>query len=266
MAQQRAFYREQLHISFSQMNTYLMCPEKFRQQYVKRAPPSHRSPELIFGSAIHAALAIYHESIMGSGEKLGLQQVLDEFDALFDIVDEGAIPILWEDEGSREELSAQGHALLTLYYETIVPNKVLAVEKQFSMPLKSPRHGGDAEEALVGFIDLIEEDEDGTVWITELKSAARRYDSTRLRFDKQMSIYAAAKDAMGVPNAKMRFLVLLKTKEPAIETYEIKRGAAEIAETNHVISEVLRAIDQQIYYPLRSWLCSKCPYRATCGD
>ena len=153
---------------------------------------------------------------MGTGERIGVEELVNEFDSIFDMVDEGPIPILWEDEGSREQLCAQGHALLRLYHETIVPKKVLAVEKQFSIPIINPRNGGNAEEALVGFIDLIEEDEDGTVWITELKTAARRYDSARLRFDKQMSIYAAAKVNMGVPEAKMRFLVLLKTKKPSI--------------------------------------------------
>ncbi len=266
MANQRTFFREQLHISYSQLNTYLLCPELFRQKYVKRAPPSHKSPELIFGSAIHSALAIYHESIMGEDDPIGLPEILAEFDAIFDVADEGAIPVLWEDEGSPEKLTEQGHGLLSLYHETVVPNKVLAVEKPFSIPLTDPLRGGDAEEAMVGFVDLIEEDKDGTVWITELKTAARKYDATRLRFDKQVTVYSAAREELGHPEAKLRFLVLLKTKKPAIEIYEIKRGAAEIAETNHVVSEVLRAIDNRIFYPLRGWMCSKCPYRATCGD
>ena len=41
------------HVSYSQLNTFLMCPLRYRFQYVEEIPPAFKSAALAFGSAIH---------------------------------------------------------------------------------------------------------------------------------------------------------------------------------------------------------------------
>lgn len=253
----------QLHVSYSQIHTYLICPEKFRQQYVASRPPSHRSGDLVFGSAVHGALARYHAHLMESGEKPPLDEVKREFDALWDIEQGDGAPVLWEDAETPDKLVERGHNLLALYHETHTPRRVLAVERSFTLPAGTL--GGNQEEAIVGAVDLVEEDKDGTVYITELKTAGRRYDDIRLQHDLQLSVYAAARVALGFPDARLRFRVLLKTKRPGIETYDVRREEEQLAEMRTVVTQVLRAIDHGIYYPLRSWACAGCAFRSTCG-
>lgn len=253
-----------LHVSFSQVSTYLLCPEKFNQAYVKGRTPSHRAGNLIFGSAVHEALAWYHEHLKTESTKPPLPDLLAVFDREFQAATAGAVPVMWDDEGAAP-MAQKGRDLLALYYETATPHRVLAVEQGFSIPRIDPDTGTVEEEVLTGVVDLVEQDADGTVWVTELKTAARRFDDARLRFDHQMSVYTAARKALGFPDAKLRFRVLLKTKKPAIETYEILRDEFQVAETGRVLAQVLRAVDAGIFYPLRGWQCSGCPYRLACG-
>ena len=52
--------RHQLHLSYSQINTYLTCSLRYFFQYVKGYGPEHTSSALALGSSIHASLARYY--------------------------------------------------------------------------------------------------------------------------------------------------------------------------------------------------------------
>ena len=81
-----------------------------------------------------------------------------------------------------------------------------------------------------------------------------------------MTIYAAAREALGVPGAGLRYRLLLKGKEARIEDVVVSRDEAQVEETRHVLRQVLRAIDQRVFYPIRGWACMRCPYRASGGE
>jgi putative RecB family exonuclease len=66
------------HLSYSQISTYLMCPLRYRFQYVELIPPAFKSAALAFGSAIHEAVgAFYHEVL--TGDELRPDQMLDVY-------------------------------------------------------------------------------------------------------------------------------------------------------------------------------------------
>jgi hypothetical protein len=257
--------RNPLHVSFSQVSTWLRCPESFRLRYVAGAAPSHQSANLVFGSAIHGALAFHHECLRRDGKPAVLDEVLHDFADRWQAAQESSLRIQWDDEDSPQKLFDLGRELLTLYLETVQVGAVLAVEKQFSLPIYDSR-GARLEETLVGFVDVIEQDADGSVWITELKTAARRFDEFRLLYDHQLSLYAAAREVLGIPNAGLRFRVLLKQKKPAVVTYDVPRQALQVAESLHVVRQVLRAVDAGIFFPVRSYQCTSCAFRARCGE
>lgn len=262
----RPFARGELFVSQTQMNTYLLCSEQFRLKYVNGASPSHRSSELVFGSAVHATLAMFHNHMKDFGFRQPSDLMCRVFDEQFAKAIGGNVPVLWQDADARERLVEQGRALVTLYVETAKIGKVLAVEQPFSLaPDRLPRAFAFTER-VVGVIDLIEQDEDGSVVITELKTAARKFDDQRLQHDMPLSLYAAVANELGFSTAKLRFRVLLKQKKPAMDVYDVRRDSWQLTETGRTMTQVLRAIDHGIFYPVRSWACSTCAYRAECGD
>jgi len=65
---QLAKMRQQLHISYNQIWTYLECSLKYQFQYVERRDSERVSLNLFFGSAIHACLERYYNKIKLTGE------------------------------------------------------------------------------------------------------------------------------------------------------------------------------------------------------
>jgi putative RecB family exonuclease len=53
----------ELHISHSQIFTYLQCSLKYYFHYVRQKPPERVSIALPFGSAIHSAIEMYYRSL-----------------------------------------------------------------------------------------------------------------------------------------------------------------------------------------------------------
>jgi hypothetical protein len=66
------------YLSWSQCQTYQLCPKKFCFQYVEQAEPEFTPSSLVFGSAIHSAISFHHEAQL-----------------------EGVIRLRGEDHGSR---------------------------------------------------------------------------------------------------------------------------------------------------------------------
>ncbi len=258
------FKPDEFRVSHTMVRTYLDCPERFRLERVKGIQPSHRSCEQVFGIALHGALAFYHQELQ-AGRTPPFEKVTREFDDLFEIAQHGPIPVQWTDADTRERMHEQAHELARMYVEQHTARRILAVEVPFRLsPELLPSSFGFTE-PLAGIVDLIEEDSDGAVYITELKTSGKHFDLLRVSFDLQMTIYAAARKVLGFPNARMRFRVLVRGRKPTIETHDVFRGEPEIDEAGRVLSGVMRAIGAGIFYPVRSWRCATCPVRDHCG-
>lgn len=254
------------HISHSQVSAYLMCPERFRLKYVAGAEPSHRGGDQVLGSAVHGTLAFFHEQLRQGREAPSVATVQECFRETFAREVSAPAPVLWSDDNSANVLLDRGQELLKLYCESCRPVRVSSVEKRFSIQPEDLPSAFRLSHALVGVIDLVEQDADGKFWITELKTAGRKFDDTRLRYDLQVGIYAAARNALGLENAGLRFRLLVKTTRPKVETYNLVRDAVQLREVGRVVTEVSRAIDSGIFYPNRGWACAGCPFRSRCGE
>ncbi len=55
---------EKPHLSYSQINTYLTCPLKYKFHYIDQIEPPFVSSALVFGSCIHEAVAAFYQSCL----------------------------------------------------------------------------------------------------------------------------------------------------------------------------------------------------------
>jgi len=170
-------------LSFSQLDSYLACPCQYRYRYVTGLPtPPHHA--LVYGSALHAAVAAYHLS-----ERRG--HPLDEATLLAGFAEH------WQSEGflSRAHEDARfaaGQAALRRFRDDRLASGApppVAVEASFSVIL-----GGDR---LRGRYDRVDEGPEGAI-ITDYKSGdvpdgqrARQ----RARDSLQLALYALAHEA-----------------------------------------------------------------------
>ena len=170
-------------LSFSQLDSYLACPRQYRYRYVTGLPtPSHHA--LIYGSALHAAVAAYHLSER-RGSPLSEETLLDAFAEH------------WQSEGflsraHEEARFAAGQAALRRFRDDRLASRAAppaAVEASFSVTL-----GGDR---LRGRYDRVDEGPDGAI-ITDYKSGDvpdGRRARQRARESLQLALYALAHQA-----------------------------------------------------------------------
>jgi putative RecB family exonuclease len=259
--------KSRLHISYSQLNTYLSCPLKYRFQYVEQHKPERIGSGLVFGKAIHEAAATFHRSIMEDGEPLPesvATQIFEEH--LLRELKES--PIHFKKGEKPESLVKKGAELVSILYKRERTNKVILVEQPFEAPLVNDKTGEVSDVSLFGVMDLVEEDQEGNRVIVDLKTSGTRYDDFRMQSDQQLTFYSELGAANGLltdENALLRFDVLLKQKVPSMESYYTVRGLKDRLRLKKTIFQVLEAIAAGIFYPTPSFMCGDCGYSSHCG-
>ena len=254
-----AALRVELHVSVSQVRTYLMCPKLYVSRYVLGLEREHRSSNLILGSAVHEALAGFYLALK-AGKKMPVEELEQLFVDAFDMEAEGDVEVLLPDGSTIGDIKDQGVGMLTVFHERVaLPDRVVAVEQPFAVDIVDPGTGDIIEEQLVGAIDAIVVDEGKTV-VLEHKTSARRWSQDHLSYDLQAGVYLGVIDA-----PLLRFQVLLKTKTAGFVTYDVTRSEEARTEALLILCRVLDAVRAGICWPNRGWQCRGCEYRRQCG-
>jgi CRISPR/Cas system-associated exonuclease Cas4 (RecB family) len=266
----REDFENQLHFSYSQLSTFILCGMKYAHQYVWGTPWETKPVALPFGKAIHKAAEAYYRALKDTGEMIPVDQLIATYEMVFDSDIKNTDAELTMKEGETvAALREQGIELLKLFYKEIRPQKIAGVEVPFSVSVPDILNGGgDLPIKMVGYYDLVERDEQGTYLIAELKTSGQRFSSLRLEYDLQATTYSYAMTKMKVATSEnsclVRYDVLLKLKRPAFEHYFVTRTESDHKRLIHLINHVLRAIELKVFYRNTSWACSDCQFRKTC--
>ena len=188
-----------LHISFSQLSTYLICPMRFSHQYVWGTQPESKPSALVFGKAIHRAVEAYYRNLKETGEIIPAERMEDVFkETVRDEISMTEVELTFKDGEDIDTLREQGVGLIRLFHAEIQPQKIMAVEFPFSASIPDLDGENMLPVKLVGIFDLIEADADGTYVIGELKTAGQKFSSIRLEHDLQATCYSYAAAKMGL--------------------------------------------------------------------
>jgi len=261
-------FREDLHISHSQIFTYLNCSLKYYFSYVEGRMPEHRPAAMLFGSAIHAAIARYYKGVLKKGkpEPLSLYQDLFHDHWNWGTEDTG-IPIAYKDGQNQDSMLNEGQLLVKTFCESAQPMEVVGVEEPYSSVLYD-EEGNPTDFKLIGIVDCIQRDKEGNMIIIDNKTANRAYSKDKIEQDLQMTVYSYLAAASKLVPAKSetlhRFDVLLKLKKPRMDSYYTTRSAADRRRLAKIINQVLRGIEAGVFFPNSSWMCSDCQYAQAC--
>jgi hypothetical protein len=133
--------RQGLHLSYSQIQTYLGCPLRYRFRYIEERPPQHESASRLLGSAIHNTLAQHYLALQATGRPEAPEDLLDYFaENLRRRLARARAPLLFKSEApDAKRLQAQGEALLRVFWAEPLPPgwQVVAVERPLSARLWS---------------------------------------------------------------------------------------------------------------------------------
>ena len=245
------------HISVSQINLYLMCPLKYRYQYVDQLPRPFKAAELAFGSAIHSAIEWWHKERQAERER-EWQQVASVFEA--DMNAQAVDEIRYKNGDDLSALVEKGKELLAVYLKEFKGGAPKAVEQAFRVPLVDSETGERLDLPLDGYFDLLEEGDT----IVELKTAAKAYDTTTLAQHLQLTAYAYAFTIQRKREPNLRIDILTKTKKPQLHSFEVVRGRNDIIRFFHLAKRVIEGIQNGHFYPNAGWQCPSCEYYDAC--
>ncbi len=265
--------RDRLHISHSQIRTYLMCSQKYYFQYVAGFAPERQSVNLAFGRALHSALERHYRALKTKGvyeERKILDEALCEnleislSDTSTPWVYNSTLPDLRTAQGVASELLS-----VTLENATdIQPHQIMEVEFPLAMPLHDAI-GDYLEVDLVGIVDLLLKDEMGNPVVVDHKTAKTKLTQDLADWDLQMSAYGCLLEANGLldpaANLSCRFDVMRKLKTPVFERVETIRTSRDRRRFEWIVQKVLAGIAKGVFIPNRSWLCSECPFADSCS-
>jgi RecB family exonuclease len=238
-----------IRLSFSRVDTYRTCPLQYRFSYVDRLP-SEPSPNLSWGSSLHAALETWWDQKLPEPPPI---EVL--LQALYDNWDDAGFAGMERDEKLRwyrwaQDVLHRHHARYSDGYRPAV-----ACEEWFELDL------GD-EITVVGSIDHVARTDSGGIgivdWKTNRKAKTRKVVASSL----QLAIYAlAARELWGQDPEWVALDFVVPGVRVAVDRAEIDTESAVAT-----IREVADLIRAEAFEPAPTPLCPWCDYRSLCPE
>ena len=250
------------YLSYSAINLFRMCPLRYQFRYLDGLPEESVSASLVFGSGIHRSAELLFNRLLAGESPPTLDDLLIAYhDAWRDQLEVGTVQFAkGDDQPSLTQLAAR---MLELFRSSPVAQpagSVLGIEEE----LRGSIIPGVPD--LLGRIDLLVETDEAVV-ITDLKTSRSRWTREQaVEASEQLLLYSElVKDFVPGKPLRMRFAVLTKTKEPAVDVHELPVQPKQVDRIKRVVERVWRSIESGTFYPAPTPMtCPGCPYRAPC--
>ena len=237
-----------LRLSFTRVDTFEQCPRRFRYQYVDGLPQAP-APQLSFGSSIHAALEWLYDR-----KHPVLPSLEETLQALYDAWDSSGYVEL----DREEQMRAYEHArsVVAAFHARVEREGFrlpAATEAWFELPV-----GEDI--IVVGSIDRVDVDDDGTLRIVDYKTNRRARTRAQVRTSLQLAIYAlAARELYG----RLPGSVGLDFVVPGVRV-DVGTDELDLDAVPERLRQVARRIRAGEDTPTPNRLCDWCDFRTIC--
>ena len=230
-------------LSYTQVDTYLRCPQMFQYRFVFRLPTRPR-PQMQFGRILHEAL----KDALGSIER--------ERPLTWAMVD-AAYVAAWARERfcapeQAPSLQDLGRTYLRRAYDAGDLSKPLLLEQPFSLRVDGLR--------LTGRIDRVDRHPDGTYEVIDYKTGSARR-AAELQRDLQLGVYAlAAKEVFRFDPLSLSYYYL-----ETGERVTVDKPQERLAEDRQTIIKVAEGIRAELFPAKPERMkCGGCDFRLLC--
>jgi len=258
--------------TYSEQRTFAQCPQKHHYSYVELLTPKIDAPALRLGTGVHAGLAAHYSGEDGveatrewANQEVSRIKSIDQWD--------DGVETARERGNLAVEMVAGWIDWIREKDENI---EVLAVEKEFSVPLVTPR-GQKAHARLRGKIDGLVLWQ-GFHWLMEHKTASSVGDAyiRQLQLDEQVTTYTwAIQKYMGIEIMGCIYNILRtqlpgpRVKAPLFYREFVWRNKQELERIESRLYWKYREIkrkDRPIYPNPNQFNCKGCPYWSLCVE
>lgn len=256
--------RQQPHLSISAINDYIECGLLYKLGRIDRLRPEFMPDVLLFGTSIHRVLERYYTRVM-TGQPMVLNEILTRFEFFWKEQTSDCIEIRFSNGNDYNSLLIKGKAMLEVWFEKLPEDnyRIIGIEKAFSFMISG------VPIPIIGAMDLVQEDDGGTIIITDHKTAAKAYTNSQVDKNQQLTVYQMAAKANGYADRDiiLKFDGFIKTKKPKFERYYTVRTEADEARMIPKIQAVWEGISKGVFIPNDlSWRCGNCRYHGACNE
>jgi DNA helicase-2/ATP-dependent DNA helicase PcrA len=230
-----------LMLSASDIDTYRLCPLKYKFARVFRIP-QEPSVNQRFGILVHQVLERYHSQGGTSHE------------TLMDLFDVGWRRSGLGDSNDEQQFRERGVAALRRYWEVEQASQSEPVSFERSFAFKLGPH------LLRGRVDRVDRLPDGRHELIDYKTG-RPKSGLELREDVQLSLYQmGARESWGLETSAQSYYYVLDAEKVPVEHSE-----EELGRVRDTVAEIAGGITRQEFDPTPSYeICSFCDYRILC--
>ena len=245
-----------MRISYSLLETYKQCPQKYKFQEIDRIK-SAKSKEALFGSAVHETL-----KFMFSRDPLfpTLEEVLAHFRERF----MESKHITEEEKNRYREV---GEKILRNFYMKNPPwnFNVVDLESRFEVVLDDQLY--KSKHVLVGKIDRVDKLEDGSFEVIDYKTSRRLPSQDAVDHNLQLAVYQLGLQKRW-PHLEPESIVLSLYYLRSGDKFTTKRSRESLEGTEKQLLAQLHGIEKKTeekdFPPMPSALCDWCSYKQIC--
>jgi len=245
------------HLSYSSINSYLLCGHAWRLRYVDRVE-TPILPALLVGSAFHDAIESYISGQIPDLENAFEQSWGKQLERGQTVAWDAETPESYKSDGLRLVRAKPVKALADTLRQNFDP-ETCYIEKR--VELKVP----GVPVPVVGYIDIITHD--GIPG--DFKTAVRMWSDSKSGGELQPLFYLAALSQEGqrVPGWTFRHYVISKGQYPDAKTFEVQHKPGELFWLFEMLKAAWQGIEANIF-PMNpsAWKCSQqyCEYWSMC--
>ena len=251
-------------LSQSMINSFMICPERFRRRYVEEEiiPPGIAAK---IGTGFHKGCEVNHLAKLQSGmdEPLDVIQDAARDEYVRSVKEDGVLFAPEEESSARVKLEEGIDTVVELaesYYCSLAPQIHPALVEE-TLYVDIP----ELDLPLQGRIDVYTTDG----WLPDLKTAARKWSQVKADTSVQATVYHTLVLAKtGEPPKKLSFEVFVKNKKSEHQSVETTRSCEDFRSLCVRIQTMMRLVYAGLFSPAPadSWICQPkwCGYFWTC--
>ncbi len=240
------------YISYSQLQTFDMCPLHYKLRYILKMP-GQPAPSLSFGISLHNVMKDYYQALINKEEVN--QKIL-----------ENMLQKRWINEGYQSKAHAESafaHAkeVLANYVKNNPPTSRLpaALELPFQYNIRDLK--------ILGRIDRIDMTQEGKLEIVDYKTGDKIPDEKKLKEDLQLTMYALAatkvNDVIFNGQTPDNVLLSLYYLEKGIKLTTM-RTKEQLLEAEELILKKVEEITTSSFECRGGIFCKTCEYKMIC--
>ena len=245
------------YLSYSQIETFRVCPLHYKLGYILRIP-TPPSASQSFGTSIHSALKKFYDGVK-NGESPTEKYILSLLDSNW--VKEG-----YTSRDHERKFLEKGKDYLKGYLNVEFNPKVIPslLEQRFTIPLSKE---GERPLKMGGVIDRVDEAYDGSIEIIDYKTGANIPSQPEIDKNLQMTFYALASTMIREQpfNKDPQEVVLSLYFLDNQQKISTKRTKEQLEEAVKEIFKVRRQIEESDFSCSGHMFCKNCEYKLMCN-